>query len=194
VNECIYPDIILHWDSDDWSHPNRIAEQVALLESSGKQCVGYRDMLFWRLCPGCWTGNSWLPLCPKCCPHCKGLGGEAWLYANRQPTYCLGTSLCYWRSVWEAKPFPDLPKGKGSTGEDTQWLQGLDSLGVSSVASQDVAGAPAWQTQVEAKDQPRMIASVHGANTMPYDARLFASPEFRRTPEWDELCRATMAL
>ncbi len=40
-------DLIVHWDSDDWSHPNRIAEQVALLQSSGAECVGYSEMMFW---------------------------------------------------------------------------------------------------------------------------------------------------
>ncbi len=40
-------DVIIHWDSDDWSHPNRIAEQVALLQSSGAECVGYGQMLFY---------------------------------------------------------------------------------------------------------------------------------------------------
>ncbi len=40
-------DIIIHWDSDDWSHPNRIAEQVALLQASGAECVGYGQMLFY---------------------------------------------------------------------------------------------------------------------------------------------------
>ena len=30
-----WADIIIHWDDDDYSHPNRIAEQVALLQSSG---------------------------------------------------------------------------------------------------------------------------------------------------------------
>ena len=36
-------DIICHFDSDDWSHPNRIAEQVALLQSSAGP----------RKCPKC---------------------------------------------------------------------------------------------------------------------------------------------
>lgn len=29
-----------------------------------------------RKCTFCWTGKSWLPLCPKTCPHCKGTGIE----------------------------------------------------------------------------------------------------------------------
>ena len=43
------PEILIHWDDDDYSHPNRIAEQVALLQSSGADAtVGFREMLFWR--------------------------------------------------------------------------------------------------------------------------------------------------
>jgi glycosyltransferase involved in cell wall biosynthesis len=44
-------DIIAHLDSDDWSHPRRLQEQVALLEASGKMCVGYRELLFWDTRP-----------------------------------------------------------------------------------------------------------------------------------------------
>lgn len=164
-------DIICHFDSDDWSHPNRIAEQVALLESSGKQAVGYRDMLFWNT-----AHRSQQPF--------EYDDGEAWLYVNPNERYCLGTSLCYWRSVWEAKPFPDLPKARGGTGEDTQWLQGLDSFGVASFHDMTPSLGIA----------PRMIASIHGANTMLYDAQTLSAPNFKRVPEWDAHCREVMAL
>jgi hypothetical protein len=46
------PTIFVHWDDDDYSHPNRISEQVALLQASGADVVGYNDMLFWRYCRG----------------------------------------------------------------------------------------------------------------------------------------------
>src|SRR5258708_3294771 len=47
ANAQVDADIICHFDSDDWSHPNRIAEQIAQLQSSGAECVGYNEMLFW---------------------------------------------------------------------------------------------------------------------------------------------------
>lgn len=72
------PEVLIHWDSDDLSHPNRIAEQVALLQSSGADVVGYNRMLFWRE--------------PEC---------EAWIYTGE----ILGTSLAYWRKTWERTPF-----------------------------------------------------------------------------------------
>ena len=71
-------DIIAHCDSDDWSHPRRIEEQVALLQSTGADVVGYDRMLFWR------SGFD-----------------ESWLYTGE----ILGTSLCYWRKTWERTPF-----------------------------------------------------------------------------------------
>ena len=93
-------EIICHFDDDDLSHPNRIAEQVALLESSGADAVGYRHLLFWR------EPMNGVP----------GTNGEAWVYTG---AIC-GTSLCYWRKTWEANQFPAV-----SDGEDTQFITGL---------------------------------------------------------------------
>jgi hypothetical protein len=99
ANELADAGILLHWDSDDWSHPDRIAEQVALLQSSGAECVGYNQMLFWRdptTCRIATEQDSW---------------GEAWLYQSQIPNYALGTSMCYWRETWEHNPFPDRSEG-----------------------------------------------------------------------------------
>lgn len=159
-------EVLIHWDSDDYSHLNRIAEQVALLESSGKECVGYRDMLFWNETPGQFCG--------------------AWMYSNHNPRYCLGTSLCYWRHVWEKRPFPDAPKRKGATGEDTLWIAEVDSVGDRSLPLRIDGG---YQQFAE----PRMIASIHGNNTQDY-RYLEDSPSWRRAPEFDGYCRERMAL
>lgn len=154
-------DILIHVDDDDWSHPERIAEQVALLQASGKECVGYREMLFWNSTEGQFCG--------------------AWLYRNGNPRYALGTSLCYWRSVSERRPFEDK-----AYGEDTAWLLGVDSLGVSTI--------PGACTE----ESPRMIASIHGGNTSPaYRAELMRASEkqngeWKRAPQWDGYCRRTM--
>ena len=100
-------DIIVHMDSDDWSHPRRIEEQVALLKSSGRPCVGYNDVLFWET------------------------DGAAWMYSNENPFQPIGASLCYWRQAWEAKPFLDLNKG-----EDERWLSGMRALAMSSLVDE----------------------------------------------------------
>lgn len=172
-------DIILHWDSDDWSHPNRIAEQVALLEASGKEAVGYRDMLFWRDIG--FTAESTKA-------DIAAGDGEAWLYTNRNPQYCLGTSLCYWREVWQRNPFADT-----SAGEDTLWLRGVQSMGVESSTGTTTLPASVMDAATsEGYDKPRMIASIHGGNTY---ARIEPrAEEWKRVPEWDAHCRKVMAL
>lgn len=192
ANACTVKDsIIIHLDDDDWSHPNRIAEQVALLQSSGKECVGYREMLFWRE-PHSESGEQDHPqdcTCGTCAPGQRTViwtrftAGEAWLYRNTRANYCVGTSLCYWRRVWERRPFPDLPNNGEGTGEDTEWLRGVDSLGVSGISEGD--------------PQPRMIASIHGGNTMHYDIEgniSLGSRNWERAPQWDDYCREKMRL
>jgi hypothetical protein len=98
----IKADIICHWDSDDWSHPERVSEQVAFLQETGAHAVGYSEMLFWDSRPGAFCG--------------------AWLYTSPNPDTCLGTSLCYWRKTWESVPFRNV-----SEGEDHQWSLDLSS-------------------------------------------------------------------
>lgn len=170
----IKPDLFAHWDSDDWSHPQRLAEQVALIESDPTlDAVGYSDMLFWD------QTKCMIEVDPsKRGPDGEGaLGtvksvGEAWLYTSTS-SYLLGTSLLYRRAAWERKPFEHV-----SQGEDRRWLAGVRTKGVRS-------------TNTELYN-PRMIASIHGSNT---SSRIDpASENFKRVPEWDAFCRETMAL
>jgi len=168
VADC---DIIVTWDSDDVSNPDRIAEQVALLQSSGADCVGYNEMLFWRE------------------PDSQHRG-QAWLYRNPNPHYALGTSLCYWRRTWEAKPFAAT-----SHGEDLQFCAGLKVAAVWTVPS-FADRDPATGIQ----DSPRMIARIHPGNTstayhpdvMEREARK-KNPMWKRVVAWDEYCGDTMA-
>jgi Glycosyl transferase family 2 len=173
-----YP-ILIHWDDDDWSHPRRIEEQVALLQSSGADTVGYRQLLFWRGPSG---------------PHDVGpmertmpaVPGEAWLYTNHDRKYACGTSLCYWRRTWEAHPFPALPTAKGGSGEDTVWLRELNCVGIS---ANPIDGHP----PMHFNEQPRMIARIHPGNTQYYGADLLRdSSSWKRFPEFDAVCRQRM--
>jgi hypothetical protein len=165
------PEIYVHWDDDDWSHPNRIAEQVALLQASGADVVGYSEMLFWRdaiSVPEKYRedlGSTWTE------------EGEAWLYAHQSPKrpYALGTSLCYWRKTWERHHFANETQGV-----EDHWLREKNVDSVSSV------GHPVYRS---GNPEPRMIARIHGGNTSngynleEYVAR--GSQEWKRVPEWD---------
>lgn len=169
-------EIICHWDDDDYSHPYRIAEQVNLLMTSKKQVVGYRDMLFWRTT----LRNDWDRAGDAYCPD------EAWLYYHPHPSYCLGTSLCYWRKTWERKPFGNQPRPGKMTGEDHDWLEGLDSLGETSLY---LFQGPSGSGYVDF--QPRMIATIHGGNSSRQYENLEA-PTWGRVPQWDSAIRHTM--
>ena len=156
-NKVTPPDIFVTFDDDDYSHPNRIAEQVALLQSSGADCVGYREMLFWQeKIPGKIGIEPGINQMER--------PGEAWLYSNRDPRYCLGTSLCYWRKTWERKPFEAT-----SQGEDERFTTGLKCVGISTLPG------------------PLMIARIHAGNTSnAYDpADMWKASEWKRVPEWD---------
>ena len=168
-------DILIHWDDDDYSHPSRIAEQVALLQSSGADVVGYYDMLFWdsRAATVRITGADILR---------GALGivvsaGEAWLYSTTAPNYALGTSLCYWRKAWERKPFEAI-----SQGEDREFLNGLKCVSVSSSSFPQ-----------------RMVARIHAGNTsIAYNPAWMRAlekqaGEWKRDPDWDSYCERVFA-
>jgi glycosyltransferase involved in cell wall biosynthesis len=175
-------DILIHWDDDDVSHPNRIAEQVAHLQASGADVVGYSELLFWRTVSMV-EGQRW-----------DWVGGQAWLFKNahRPP----GTSLCYWRKTWERKPFPDT-----SEAEDRKWCMGLNVASVSCIhltkesSSKSHGYATIGNMRVP---EPRLIASIHGGNTADYDLEAIIArgghTNWKRTPEWDSYCREKMAL
>jgi hypothetical protein len=93
-------EIIAHWDSDDWSHPLRLEEQVRLLRDNPQdsQCVGYNHMLFW----------------------CTA---EQAAYRYSLNNYCLplGTSFCYTAEFWQNNRFKEFtPNGA----EDVRFLSG----------------------------------------------------------------------
>jgi len=166
-------DVIVHVDDDDWSHPNRIAEQVEILERNpGVLVTGYNSALFWDA-----LGEN----CRHVPGDCSGFhGGDAWLYTHPSAKYCLGTSLCYRREAWEARQFPDAHHG-----EDRLWVQGFPPSRVHSESS--LAHGPDFA--------PRMIGLIHGANTGAYqrEHRMNATSCWQRASGADEFCREVFA-
>lgn len=157
-------DILVHWDSDDWSHPRRIEEQVKLLKDSRVECVGYSDLLFWRESPTPNAARVELRL------------GKAWIWrgARNRP---IGTSLCYWRRIWEAHPFAHLPKGD-SIGEDVDFVRRSDCLANSSLSPQEL---------------PAMVARIHDGNTSTGYREIDSSSSWQRVSSFDTFCREVMA-
>ena len=91
-----YGAFICHFDSDDWSAPERVVDQVTRLGDFGV-VTGYHSMLFYDERDGQ-------------CYH--------WHMPHSQVRYSLGTSLCYRREWWRHHPFPSL-----RVGEDIRFYQ-----------------------------------------------------------------------
>ena len=175
-----HDDIVCHWDDDDWSGPERIADQVRLLAEIGADAVGYREMLFAD------TRNSHKECtcaddpesgdCPLYEPT------EAWLYRNTDPRYMISTSLCYWRKTWERVHFADT-----QVREWKPFLSGdLKTVGVSANNCDPVHDHGSENVSI-----PAMIAEIHGSNTCaheslnPQGVNRDGSPAWTRVPEWD---------
>ena len=99
---AIDADILVHWDSDDWSSPHRMLCQVRALDGkdavdneSPRLMTGYNAMVFW-----------------------DSTRGQAWEYQHGRADYALGTSLAYWRETWKAREF-----GKTSCGEEIEFTR-----------------------------------------------------------------------
>src|ERR1019366_7880539 len=102
--------------------------------------------------------------------------GESWLY-NGHPwgdRYALGTSLCYWRSVWERRQFDNAKH----VGEDKEWIRWVDTRSISSLGRFIRLG------EMDFSDEPRMIARIHGSNTGNYDPEMIRThpAHWKRTP------------
>lgn len=80
-------EFIAHWDDDDWSHPDRLAEQVEAL--GDKQVTGYRSIFF------------------------HGPGSEAYRYTGPKQ-FAVGASLLYRRAWWQGNRFPAQQVGEDS--------------------------------------------------------------------------------
>lgn len=91
MNALAQGEIIIHWDDDDYSCPTRVVEQVAFLESSGAEVVGYPDCYFFRET----DRRVW---------NYRFLGGSM--------PYAVGTTLCYWRRWWADHHFQSKPIGE----------------------------------------------------------------------------------
>lgn len=174
-----HPEIFAHWDSDDWSSPTRVAEQIALLRSSPSiECVGYREVVFWDERWAMRPSGENFEFRGVSVPYDKSQPtNEAWLYRSPDAAYAIGASLAYRRSAWERVPFPDLPKPGGTASEDRHFTSRVKCVGVSGIGGDG---------------EPRLICSVHGSNTANYG--WVGKHKRLRAAELDGVCRERMAL
>lgn len=98
LNRLTRTPLIAHWDDDDWSHPNRLADQIERLKASGRSVTGYRDMEF------------------------RGDSGR--YHYTGAADYALGTSLLYQRDWWERNPFAGLQIGEDNDFVRRAWRAG----------------------------------------------------------------------
>lgn len=88
--------ILCHFDSDDWSAPERVTDQVTRLGTFGV-VTGYHTMFFYDVRDGR-------------CYHWQGSVATI--------RYALGTSLCYRKEWWLKHPFQSI-----RIGEDIRFFQ-----------------------------------------------------------------------
>jgi ADP-heptose:LPS heptosyltransferase len=90
-------EIIVHWDDDDWSAPQRLTSQVRMMiEHPSRAICGLSSLYF--LDP--FRQRAWLYQHPA--------GGRAWV---------AGGTMCYRKELWRRKRFPDVTEG-----EDTRFV------------------------------------------------------------------------
>ena len=119
-------DIIAHWDSDDWSAPERIATQVQFLDYR-YWVTGFQNALF----------SDTLR------------GGQAWEYdATRSGIgKVIGATLLYRREAWQQHPFDPTRH----TGEDTEWVKHFQVL-----PTQGVVPSPLFVADVHGKNTSKV--------------------------------------
>ena len=120
--------IVIHWDDDDWSAPQRMEDQINRLLSSNVLLTGYRSMIF----ESAETGERWK------------FTGHAHL--------ALGTSLCYRRELWERTPFQARTLER-QAGEDGAFVMHTPSLITVDAGNMMIASIHSNNTSVRKIDQ-----------------------------------------
>jgi hypothetical protein len=87
-------EIVIHWDSDDWSSEGRMLDQVRRLQDTGRQVTGYHSLIF----------------------HVAD--SDRYVKYRGAKNYALGTSLCYRREWWQRHRFSEAR----AVGEDNEFV------------------------------------------------------------------------
>ena len=90
-------EVVVHWDDDDWSAPERMATQLAVLKRFDVPVTGFNSMCF---------SQEW--------------DGKLMRYSNDDREYATGTSLMYLRGYWRSHRFENL-----NLAEDTRFTHAI---------------------------------------------------------------------
>ena len=118
-------ELIVHWDDDDWSAPERIEIQVRTIIESGADLCGQSELLFYEPT----TNRGW-----------------RYRYPERSRPWVAGGTMCYPREVWAHHPFPDVRQG-----EDTQFIWSRRGMRVEALTREDLYVATIHRGNTSAK-------------------------------------------
>jgi len=83
--------VIMHWDDDDWYAPDWVSRQYGLLDSSGCDLCGLRDLHFFQ--PA--KDKAW-----------------KYIYSGVVNPWVAGATMAYRKSYWEQHPFKSFQVGE----------------------------------------------------------------------------------
>jgi hypothetical protein len=101
-------ELLAHWDDDDWMPSHRLSAQArTLAEHPAAGACGLAQLRFF-----------------------DPAAGRAWEYRwpDRSRPWVAGGTLMFRRTLWEARPFPELNEG-----EDTRWVWALPAGTISAI-------------------------------------------------------------
>ncbi len=135
-------EIIIHWDSDDIYSPDRMLDQmVRLMEHPEAEMTGYHQMQF---------VDEELE--------------KRYLY-DSGPGHAIGTSMCYWKRVWDERKFRHMDES-----EDTDFAGGRKIFSV-----------PA---------ERRLVSRIHTGNSVDKRLLITRNPHQWKPVPWDAMVAA----
>jgi glycosyltransferase involved in cell wall biosynthesis len=136
-------DICVTIDEDDWSHPERVEQQVGRLIGTGKDVTGFHSIYYFD------TSDR--------------KTYKYWYEPNRShPPYACGSSQCYKKSWWQDHPFP-------STGIEDYAFQ-LEALHSNTLDSIDGAELLVARAHNDSKCHPTQLGIHRQFPSVPKEA------------------------